>query len=111
MGLVMAYADPPYIGQSKKHYGDHEDYAGEVDHGELVGDARPRLPGRVGALALVALDAHRARPLPRPRARPDGRRHSARMAWVKPFAAFKKNVRVAYAWEPGSLLTRSVMFA
>jgi hypothetical protein len=22
------------------------------------------------------------------------------MAWVKPFAAFKKNVSVAYAWEP-----------
>ena len=22
------------------------------------------------------------------------------MAWVKPFAAFKRNVRVAYAWEP-----------
>jgi hypothetical protein len=22
------------------------------------------------------------------------------MAWVKPFAAFKKNVAVAYAWEP-----------
>src|SRR4051812_47824709 len=34
--LRMAYADPPYIGQSKKHYGDHEDYAGEVDHGEMV---------------------------------------------------------------------------
>ena len=22
------------------------------------------------------------------------------MAWVKPFAAFKRNVSVAYAWEP-----------
>jgi len=22
------------------------------------------------------------------------------MAWVKPFAAFKRNVRVAYTWEP-----------
>lgn len=22
------------------------------------------------------------------------------MAWIKPFAAYKRNVRVAYAWEP-----------
>jgi hypothetical protein len=34
--LTVAYADPPYIGQSKKHYKDHEDYAGEVDHGALI---------------------------------------------------------------------------
>jgi hypothetical protein len=27
----MAYADPPYPGQSHRHYRDHPDYAGEVD--------------------------------------------------------------------------------
>jgi len=32
----FAYADPPYPGQSKRLYGDHPDYAGEVDHAELV---------------------------------------------------------------------------
>jgi hypothetical protein len=32
----VAYADPPYPGQSKRHYGNHPDYAGEVDHAELV---------------------------------------------------------------------------
>jgi hypothetical protein len=32
----LAYADPPYPGQSKRHYGDHPDYAGEVDHAALV---------------------------------------------------------------------------
>jgi hypothetical protein len=32
----FAYADPPYPGQSKRLYGDHPDYAGEVDHRELV---------------------------------------------------------------------------
>jgi len=32
----FAYADPPYPGQSKKHYGDHPDYAGEVDHPALI---------------------------------------------------------------------------
>lgn len=32
----LAYADPPYPGLSKRYYGDHRDYAGEVDHVELV---------------------------------------------------------------------------
>lgn len=32
----LAYADPPYPGQAKRHYGDHPDYAGEVDHRELI---------------------------------------------------------------------------
>jgi hypothetical protein len=34
--LRLAYADPPYPGQAKRHYGDHPDYDGEVDHRELV---------------------------------------------------------------------------
>jgi len=34
--LKFAFADPPYPGQSAKHYSDHPDYAGEVDHAELV---------------------------------------------------------------------------
>jgi hypothetical protein len=34
--VLAALADPPYPGQSKKHYADHPDYAGEVDHAELV---------------------------------------------------------------------------
>ena len=33
--MTFAYADPPYIGCSRK-YKDHPDYAGEVDHKELV---------------------------------------------------------------------------
>lgn len=32
----LAYADPPYPGKSALYYRDHPDYAGEVDHGELV---------------------------------------------------------------------------
>ena len=35
--MRFAYADPPYPGQSKRLYGDHPDYAGEVDHAELIG--------------------------------------------------------------------------
>lgn len=34
--LRLAYADPPYPGNSRRYYGDHEDYAGEVDHSRLV---------------------------------------------------------------------------
>jgi hypothetical protein len=32
----VAYADPPYPGQSKRHYADHPDFDGEVDHAELI---------------------------------------------------------------------------
>jgi len=32
----FAYADPPYPGQAKALYGDHPDYAGEVDHANLI---------------------------------------------------------------------------
>jgi hypothetical protein len=35
--VKFAYADPPYIGQAKRLYGDHPDYAGEVDHADLIG--------------------------------------------------------------------------
>jgi hypothetical protein len=34
--MRIAYADPPYPGQAKRWYGGHPDYAGEVDHSELV---------------------------------------------------------------------------
>ena len=32
----LAYADPPYPGLSRRYYGDHPDYAGEVDHAALI---------------------------------------------------------------------------
>jgi hypothetical protein len=35
--MRFAYADPPYPGQSKRLYGSHLDYAGEVDHADLIG--------------------------------------------------------------------------
>lgn len=35
-GRRFAYADPPYPGKSRLYYGHHPDYAGEVDHGELL---------------------------------------------------------------------------
>jgi len=35
--VKFAYADPPYPGQAKRWYGKHPDFAGEVDHAELIG--------------------------------------------------------------------------
>lgn len=35
--MKFAYADPPYPGQSADLYADQPDYAGEVDHAELIG--------------------------------------------------------------------------
>lgn len=32
----IAYADPPYVGMARRVYGDHPDYAGEVDHRRLL---------------------------------------------------------------------------
>ena len=34
--MRLAYADPPYPGLSRRYYQAHEDYAGEVDHVELI---------------------------------------------------------------------------
>lgn len=34
--LRLAYADPPYPGLSRRYYGHHADFAGEVDHAELI---------------------------------------------------------------------------
>ena len=88
----VAYADPPYPGCAHL-YKDHPDYAGEVDHSELVVRLAEDFDGFILHTSSVALQevlywfqhvavAFRV------------------MAWVKPFAAFKANVPVAYAWEP-----------
>lgn len=34
--MRFVYAGPPYMGQAKRHYGDHPDYAEEVEHAELI---------------------------------------------------------------------------
>ncbi|MFJ2502566.1 hypothetical protein [Microbacterium sp. NPDC087592] len=34
--LRLAYADPPYPGLSRRYYGNHPDFAGEVDHRRLI---------------------------------------------------------------------------
>lgn len=87
--MRFAYADPPYIGQAKKHYSKEATYAGEVDHAQLVvslqafdgwalSASSPSLPVVLGLC-------------------PPGVRIGA---WVKPFCSFKPGVNPAYAWEP-----------
>jgi len=87
--MRIAYADPPYPGCAHL-YRDHPDYAGEVDHAALIDRLEADFDGWVlhtssPALPLIA------------RLVPEGARFCA---WVKSFAAFKRNVSVAYAWEP-----------
>jgi hypothetical protein len=84
----LAYADPPYPGCAHL-YRDHPDYAGEVDHAALI-EHLVTYDGWVLHTSSVAL--RDVLPLCPTEARV--------MPWVKPFCAFKRNVPVAYAWEP-----------
>jgi hypothetical protein len=92
MGSRIAYADPPYPGCAHL-YRDHPDFAGEVDHAALIAQLEAGYDGWLLHTAATpkafALIAPLVEHIP-------GRW----MAWVKPFAAFKRNVPVAYAWEP-----------
>lgn len=90
--MRLAYADPPYIGCAHL-YKDHPDYAGEVDHAQLIERLEDEFDGWVlHASATLTSEATIA-----PLVLKTGAR---KCAWVKGFAAFKRNVPVAYAWEP-----------
>ena len=84
--MIFAYADPPYVGQAKRHYGDEE-----VDHEALIKKLVTEFPDG-WALSCSSPSLRMLLPLC-----PEDVRV---MAWVKPFAVFKPNVGVAYAWEP-----------
>jgi hypothetical protein len=92
--MRFAYADPPYIGQAKRHYA--HDPSGimpqEVDHGALIARLVKDFPDG-WALSSSSPSLREILPLCPSEARV--------MAWVKPFCSFKPNVRIAYAWEPG----------
>ena len=87
-----AYADPPYLGCAK-FYPEHPDSARWDDvatHHELLVTLDADFDGWAFCLSSTSLAAI----LP---GAPAGTRVGA---WVKPFAAFKRNVRIAYTWEP-----------
>jgi len=89
----VAYADPPYPGCAHL-YKDHPDYAGEVDHDELLSRLASEYDGWLLHTNSTTL------PLILRICEANGIDDFRIMAWVKPFAAFKPNVPVAYAWEP-----------
>jgi len=84
--MRFAYADPPYIGQAMRHYGTEE-----VNHVELIERLAMEFPDG-WALSASSTTLRVILPLC-----PEDVRIAA---WVKPFCAFKRNVRPAYAWEP-----------
>ena len=88
--MRFAYADPPYIGQAKRHYS-HDPKCAEVDHGELIGRLVREYPD---GWALSASSPSLGAIIP---LLPEGWRMAA---WCKSFCAFKKGVRPCYAWEP-----------
>jgi hypothetical protein len=92
--VKLAYADPPYPGQSFRHYRNHPDYAGEVDHVELFQRLDREYDGWLLHTSSTALESllHMTAHY--------GIGPFRVMAWTKTFAAFKRNVSVAYAWEP-----------
>jgi hypothetical protein len=87
--VKIAYADPPYIGQAKRHYNREE-----VDHRELLARLCCEFPdGWALSLSSPSL----------PILAPMAKEFAADVrfaAWVKPFAVFKPGVNPAYAWEP-----------
>lgn len=93
--MNFAYADPPYLGQGKKHYAKHHPEASVWDspeaHQELVTRLVDEFPDG-WAMSLSSPSLHTILPMCPSDVRV--------MAWVKPFASFKPGVNPAYAWEP-----------
>lgn len=92
--LKFAYADPPYLGCSKSHYGHLHEHASDYDDPETHRVLIQRLNDNYDGWALSLHTPSLQTILPM--CPLDVRV----MAWVKPFAAFRPNVGVAYAWEP-----------
>jgi len=90
--LRFAYADPPYIGCSGRYPEHPESHVWDDPerHVELIHKLNAEYDGWAFSCHEPSL-AHLAHRLP------EGARVAA---WVKPFAAYKPHVRVAYTWEP-----------
>jgi len=92
--VKFAYADPPYLGCGKLYAEHHPDavvWDDPASHRDLIARLVSDFPdGWLMSLSSPSLKTI----LPMC---PDDCRVSA---WVKPFAVFKPNVGVAYAWEP-----------
>lgn len=105
--MRFCYADPPYPGQAWRVYGKHKDYAGEVDHAELIERLMADFPDgwalSTSASALpevLALCPYKRGTDKKNPGRVEPESSVRVMAWVKPMSAFFKGVSVQYSWEP-----------
>lgn len=87
--LRFAYADPPYLGQARRHYRKHKDYAGEIDYAELLA----RLEAEYDGWALSG--SMKSSPILM-RLCPA---NVLTLAWIKPIAP-PMGDRRHYSWEP-----------
>lgn len=87
--MRFAYADPPYIGQAKRHYR-KDPRCAEVDHRDLIERMTREYDGWALSLHVPSLKEILGYC-------PEGIRIGA---WVKPFAIFKPGVNPSYSWEP-----------
>jgi hypothetical protein len=92
--MRVAYADPPYLGSSRKHYRDHPEHAiYDTVEGQRQLIMRLSIEFPDGwALSMASKNLYSLLPLCPPDVRV--------MAWVKPFTTFFPNVNPAWAWEP-----------
>jgi hypothetical protein len=89
--MRIAYADPPYIGQAKKHYSGHKDFDGEVNHEALD----ERLVGEFPDWWALSCSGQSLQQLLR--IVPDGVRVGA---WFKPWSNMLPGIRMQFSWEP-----------
>lgn len=90
--MKFAYADPPYQGQAKRHYGHHQDYDGEVDHQALLATLA-EFDGWALSLSVKSL----------PVILPLCPAEVITLAWFKPIAPPLGDHR-RYNWEPVLLM-------
>lgn len=91
---VIAYADPPYLGQGAKHYPENPFstvYDTVEGHKVLIDRLVSEFPDG-WAMSASSPSLRTLLPLC-----PEDVRVAA---WVKPFASFKPNMNPGYAWEP-----------
>lgn len=93
--MRFCYADPPYLGCGKKRYGGMHEQAADWDNPERHRQLVEQLCGEFPDGWAMSLHSPGLRTI-LPMCPEDCRV----AAWVKPFAVFKPNVTVAYAWEP-----------
>jgi len=91
--MRFAYADPVYLGCASRYPEHPESHVWDDPeaHRQLIARLSDEYPDG-WAMSLSSTTLHTLLPMCPPDVRI--------AAWVKPFAAFKRNVRIAYTWEP-----------